>query len=87
MGAMTLNVRVNGPLADFVSDKIGPHGRYENVSEFVRDLIRRELERDEEAAFQELKAELQRAFATPDEAYVEFSVEDVLARNGLQPSA
>ena len=79
MGAMTLNVRLNGPLADHVGDKVGPAGRYENVSEYVRDLIRRELEREEAVAFAELKAELRRAFSTPDEAYTDWNVEAFLA--------
>lgn len=79
MAAMILNVRINGPLAAFVGEKVGPDGRYENVSEYVRDLIRREAEREEAASFDELKAELQRAFAQPDEAYTDWNVDDFLS--------
>jgi Arc/MetJ-type ribon-helix-helix transcriptional regulator len=35
-----LNVRVKGPLADHVNRLVGPHGIYDNQSEYLRDLIR-----------------------------------------------
>ena len=37
----TLTVRLNETLNDFVTAQVGEHGAYENVSEYVRDLIRR----------------------------------------------
>ncbi|WP_206605355.1 hypothetical protein [Methylosinus sporium] len=42
---------------------MGENGAYENVSEYIRDLIRRDKERAETAAFERLKAELAHAFA------------------------
>ncbi len=78
---MTLNVRITGELSDFVADKVGENGRYENVSEYVRDLIRRDCERIEAEKFAKLKAELQRAFATPESEYVRVNAEEVIARN------
>ena len=78
---MTLNVRVSGPLSEFIAGKVGEHGTYENVSEYVRDLIRRDREHAEREAFEALKAELQRAFATPDDQYVEITADEVIERN------
>ena len=40
----TLNVRIGGALSDFVAANVGDDGSYENVSEYVRDLIRRDME-------------------------------------------
>lgn len=77
---MTLNVRVTGPLGEFVASNVGEDGLYENVSEYVRDVIRRDKERMEREAFEALKSELQRGFATPDEEYVVVTAEDVIAR-------
>jgi antitoxin ParD1/3/4 len=77
---MTLNVRVSGALGQFVADNVSADGAYENVSEYVRDLIRRDMERTEQARFDRLKAELQAAFAAPDEDAVELDVEDVIRR-------
>lgn len=76
---MTLNVRVTGALSDFVAANIGANGAYENVSEYVRDLIRRDKERVEDEAFQRLKAELGRAFAAPDASFVPLDADAFLA--------
>lgn len=81
---MNLNVRVSGPLSDFVARNVGEDGLYENVSEYVRDLIRRDKERVEREMFETLKAELQRACATLDEDYVEVTADEVIARNRLR---
>ena len=38
----TMTVRVNRTLREFIAAKTGEHGAYENISEYVRDLIRRQ---------------------------------------------
>lgn len=78
--SMTLNVRVSGALGDFVASNVGPAGAYENVSEYVRDLIRRDKERAEQQAFERLRAELQRAFAAPDGSYETLDAATVIRR-------
>jgi len=82
---MTLNVRVSGALGEFVAANVGDDGAYENVSEYVRDLIRRDRERAERDAFDRLKAELTRAFAAPDSAYKTLDAEMILKR-GQRPA-
>ncbi len=62
---MTLNVRISGALGDQVAANVGEDGPYENVSEYVRDLIRRDRQRVDEERFQILKAEPKRAFTAP----------------------
>jgi antitoxin ParD1/3/4 len=79
--SMTLNVRVGGALGDFVASNVGNDGTYENVSEYVRDLIRRDKERIEQERFERLRAELVTAFAAPDSEFVEFDVEAMIARH------
>lgn len=78
---MTLNVRVSGALGDFVAANVGETGAYDNVSEYVRDLIRRDKAQVEQDAFERLKAELTRAFAARDDAYRPLDAEAVIARN------
>ena len=78
---MTLNVRVGGALGAFVAANVGDEGAYENVSEYVRDLIRRDKERVEAEQFERLKVELAAAFAAPDEAYVALDAETIIRRN------
>lgn len=77
----TVTVRLNATLSDFVSTNVQQDGSYENVSEYLRDLIRRDMERKEKQAFDRLKAELTHAFAAPDEAYRPLTAAEVIARN------
>jgi Arc/MetJ-type ribon-helix-helix transcriptional regulator len=77
----TLTVRVGGILGDFVAANVGEDGAYENVSEYIRDLIRRDKEQAEDAAFDRLKAELRHAFAAPESAYEPLTPAEVIARN------
>ena len=77
----TMTVRLSGALSDFVSANVGECGAYENVSEYVRDLIRRDKERKEAEAFERLKAELTHAYAAPESSYHPLTAADVIARN------
>jgi antitoxin ParD1/3/4 len=79
----TLTVRLSGVLREFVAGNVGEDGAYENVSEYVRDLIRRDKERTEQEAFDRLKAELARAFAAPDSSYEPLTAAQVIARNRI----
>ena len=78
---MTMTVRLNETLSEFVAAKVGEQGDYENISEYVRDLIRRDKERAEQEAFNRLKAELTHAFAAPEESYRPLTAAEVIARN------
>lgn len=77
----TMTVRLGGTLSDFVSANVGDDGSYENVSEYIRDLIRRDKERAETEAFIRLKAELSQAFAAPETTYQPLSAAEVIERN------
>ena len=77
----TMTVRISGALSEFVASNVGENGAYENVSEYIRDLIRRDKERAEAEAFDRLKAELSHAFAAPDDSYQPLTSAEVIARN------
>ena len=77
----TMTVRLGGPLSDFVAANVGDDGSYENVSEYIRDLIRRDKERAEAEAFNRLQAELTHSFAAPEETYRPLTAAEVIARN------
>lgn len=81
MAQTTMTVRLNETLSDFVATNVGEQGAYENVSEYMRDLIRRDKERVEREAFDRLKAELTQAYSAPESAYKPLSAADVIARN------
>ncbi len=78
---MNLSVRLTEPLSEFVSHRVGSEGDYDNASEYVRDLIRRDREREERRAFLHVKSLLQEAFALPDELSVEMDFETFKARH------
>ena len=77
----TMTVRLSGALSEHVSANVGESGSYENVSEYIRDLIRRDKERGEQELFERLRAELQHAFAAPESSYQPLTAADVIARN------
>ncbi|WP_417516950.1 hypothetical protein [Minwuia sp.] len=81
MKTMNLSVRLTAPLTAFVSQRVGVEGDYDNASEYVRDLIRRDRDRTEEVAFRRLKSTLRDAHAAPDADYVQVSAAEVVARN------
>ena len=75
-----LNVRVAGHLAAFVAANFGEDGLYDNASEYVRDLIRKDLARVEQERFAALKAELQTAFAQPESTAEAIDADAFIAR-------
>ncbi|MDO6732839.1 type II toxin-antitoxin system ParD family antitoxin [Marinovum sp. 2_MG-2023] len=77
---MNLSVRLTTPLTEFVTTRVGVEGDYDNASEYVRDLIRRDREREEQRAFAKLKATLQDAFAQPDSEAVEMNFDSFKER-------
>ena len=77
----TMTVRLSGALSDFVAANVSETGSYENISEYVRDLIRRDKERVEQEAFERLKAELARDFAAPEASYQPLTAAEVITRN------
>ena len=77
----TMTVRLSGALSDFVAANVSESGSYENVSEYIRALIRRDKDRAEQEAFDRLKAELTHAYAAPETSYQPLTAADVIARN------
>ena len=79
----TMTVRISGALSEFVASNVGKNGDYENISEYVRDLIRRDKERAEREALDRLKAELTRSFDAPEDSYRSLTAAEVIARNRI----
>lgn len=48
-----INTRLSQPLAEFVDRMVGEDGLYDTPGEYVRDLIRRDMERREGAIVQD----------------------------------
>ena len=83
---ITVNVRVSGELGRHVAGQVGEDGLYENVSEYIRDLIRRDLN-GRRRAFAELKAQLAEAYGQMEGAGQPVDVDDFLAEARARRSA
>jgi len=81
MAQTTVTVRLNATLSEMVAANVGENGAYENVSEYIRDLIRRDRERLERECFERLRVELQSAFSAPEDSYEELNATDIINRN------
>jgi len=73
-------VKVSGQLQDHIQQQIGDDGLYENASEYIRTLIRRDLQ-SREQAWDTLQKELAPAMRAADSEFVAVSAEDVIRRN------
>ena len=76
----SIHVRVSGQLQAHIQRQIGENGLYENASEYIRALIRRDLETRAEA-WEWLREELEPALQADESEFVAVSAEDVISRN------
>jgi error-prone DNA polymerase len=74
--SMSVNVRISGALREHV-ERTTTEGDYESVSEYVRDLIRKDKAKQEEAAYQKVKSRLKSAFAEATSTYEPVSANDI----------
>jgi putative addiction module CopG family antidote len=74
--SMSVNVRISGALREHV-ERTTTEGDYESVSEYVRDLIRKDKAKQDEAAFQKVKSRLKSAFAEAASTYEPVSANDI----------
>lgn len=80
MASDNVNVRVTGELRSHLQQQVGIHGLYENVSEYIRDLIRHDL-KNRKKAWAWLRKELEPALRAKESEYIEVKAKDVIARN------
>lgn len=80
MASDNINVRIKGALQAHVQHQLGPDGLYENASEYIRSLIRRDIQSSEEA-WGVLAKKLEPALRARDDQYTEVSAQDVIDRN------
>ncbi|MGZ2380224.1 transcriptional regulator [Rhizobium leguminosarum] len=80
MASGSIHVKVSGVLQDHIQQQIGDDGLYENASEYIRALIRRDLQTRDEA-WDALQKELAPAMRADDSEFVAVSAEDVIRRN------
>ena len=73
----TMTVRISGALSEFVASNVGENGSYENISEYIRDLIRKD---QEEQAVQRLRGLIEEGLASgPAEARTDDDLNELRA--------
>ncbi len=76
---MNLNVRIKDGLEEFIK-QIVEEEDYDNYSEYIRDLLRKEKKKYKEKQFNKIKARLEEAINAPREEFTELgSKEEFLA--------
>ena len=80
MASENVNVRVTGDLRNHLQQQIGLFGLYENASEYIRDLIRRDL-KDHKAAWEWLRQELEPGLRADESQFIKVTAADVIKRN------
>ena len=80
MDSHSINIRVRGELNTHLQQQIGEHGLYDNASEYVRSLIRRDLKTHTES-WEWLQRQLEPALRGDESDYITVSAQDVIERN------
>lgn len=80
MASENINVRIKGELQTHLQQQIGEYGLYENASEYIRALIRNDLQ-SRNQAWEWLRKELEPALRADESEFVAVSAQDVINRN------
>lgn len=65
-----INVRFAGNLQQFIRERVSESGLYNSASEYIRDLVRRDFEREEERKWSRLREELKAGLAAEETQFV-----------------
>lgn len=79
-----VNVRFTGILKKFVKQRATGSGLYSSASEYIRDLVRRDDEREEGERWDALHHELKAAMAAPDSEFIPLDAAEILAEAKLR---
>lgn len=84
----TVTIRVSGPLRRFIDQRAGDGGLYESASEYLRDLIRHDFEKEDNRKWTALADELKPALNAKQSEFVPFDaqsiIKDAKARHGAK---
>jgi antitoxin ParD1/3/4 len=74
-----VNVRFAGELQRFIQDRTGESGLYASASEYIRDLVRRDYEREEQRKWAWLSQELKPGAEAPETSFVPLEADNLIA--------
>jgi antitoxin ParD1/3/4 len=74
-----VNVRFAGELQRFLQTRIGNSGLYGSASEYIRDLVRRDYEKEEERKWALLRQTLKSGLEADESEFATLDAEQVIA--------
>ncbi len=75
-----VNVRFAGELQKFIQERTGASGLYASASEYIRDLVRRDYEREEQRKWSWLRQELKGGAEAPEGDFVPLDAESLITQ-------
>lgn len=75
-----INVRFAGTLQHFIHERVSGSGLYSSASEYIRDLVRRDFEREEERKSGWLREELRAGAVADVSQFVPLNAEPLLQK-------
>ena len=75
----SLTIQFPGELGSFVEQRVGKSGLYESASEYIRDLVRRDYEQEEQRRWTWLEQELAPAMQAAESEFVPLDAASVIA--------
>ena len=82
-----VNVRLSGRLRQFIEERSGPNGLYESASEYIRDLVRQDFNRNEQKKWDQLIAHLTPGMNADESDFVVFDPEQIIAEARSEKAA
>ncbi|MEZ5534706.1 MAG: hypothetical protein R3F02_03700 [Thiolinea sp.] len=80
MPSPNVTLRVSGSLRSHLEECTGELGSYETPSEYLRDLIRRDMEQKDREKWERLRSALAEGLSASDDEYRSISAEQVKKR-------
>jgi len=74
-----VNVRFAGELQRFIQNRISASGLYSSASEYIRDLVRRDYEREEQRKWIWLREELKAGVAADESEFVALDADSIIS--------
>ena len=73
-----VNVRITGKLRRFIEEQVSADGLYESASEYVRDLIRRDYQRQEKRKWSWLMDQLRPGMTADESEFVPLDPDEII---------
>jgi antitoxin ParD1/3/4 len=73
-----VNVRITGKLRRFIEQQVSADGLYESASEYVRDLIRRDYQRQEQRKWSWLMDQLRPGMMADESEFVPLDPDEII---------